>query len=155
MVRYQPFHSSRGLDQLVHANHCALCIAAKNALSESSRNTSGTEKLKQIQKLAEEKLHKIPEARLSFSIGDKEIVVREVVQKTISMVTAFKDIIGSAISAEPCAGLAWAGIMSILPVRYPPTFFRSYFMLTYLHNEWPCITSGHLDFSPKFKKYIT
>ncbi|KFY82137.1 hypothetical protein V500_10793 [Pseudogymnoascus sp. VKM F-4518 (FW-2643)] len=90
--------------------------AANKALPKSSGNTSGTEKLKQIQKLAEEKLQKIPEARLSFSIGDEEIVVREVVRKTISVVTAFKDIIGSAISAEPCAGLAWAGIMSILPL---------------------------------------
>lgn len=113
----------------MHANRCALRVAANKALPKSSGNTSGTEKLKQIQKLAEEKLQKIPETRLSFSIGDKEIVVREVVRKTISVVTAFKDIIGSAISAEPCAGLAWAGIMSILPVRYTPIFFRSYFML--------------------------
>lgn len=84
------------------------------------------EKLKQIQKLAEEKLQNIPEARLSFSIGDKAIAVREVVRKTISVITAFKDVIGSAISAEPCAGLAWAGIMSILPVRYSPRFFPFY-----------------------------
>ncbi|OBT63596.1 hypothetical protein VE03_07330 [Pseudogymnoascus sp. 23342-1-I1] len=90
--------------------------AANKTLPESSGITSGSEKLKQIQELAEKKLQKIPEARVSFSIGDKEIVVREVVRKTISVVTAFKDIIGSAISAEPCAGLAWAGIMSILPL---------------------------------------
>jgi ADP-ribosylglycohydrolase len=94
----------------------------KTTLPEPSQTTSGAEKLKQIQKLAEEKLQKLPEARLSFAIGNTEIVVREVVQKSISVVTAFKDILGAAISAEPCAGLAWAGIMSILPVSYPPLF---------------------------------
>ncbi|KAB5522880.1 hypothetical protein GE09DRAFT_1154464 [Coniochaeta sp. 2T2.1] len=90
--------------------------AAKKASLESGGITEGTEKLNQIQELAQEKLQKLPEARLSFSIGDKRIVVRDAVRKTISAVTAFKDVISSAISAEPGAGLAWAGIMSILPL---------------------------------------
>ncbi|MBE3045002.1 hypothetical protein IMZ48_21075 [Candidatus Bathyarchaeota archaeon] len=80
----------------------------------------GTEKLGQIQDIAKQKLEKLPEARLSFSIGGKTIVVRDVVRKTIGAVTTFKDIISFAIAAEPCAGLAWAGIMSILPVRSTP-----------------------------------
>lgn len=109
----------------MYANSCVLYIAADKSLPEPRGVTYGAEKLKQIQKLAEEKLQNIPEARLSFSIGDKAIVVREVVRKTISVITAFKDVIGSAISAEPCAGLAWAGIMSILPVRYHPSGFYS------------------------------
>lgn len=79
--------------------------------------TGGTEKLKQVQELAQRKLDKLREARLSFSIGEKTIVVRDVVRKTIGYVTTFKEVISTAISAEPGAGLAWAGIMSILPVR--------------------------------------
>ncbi|OBT83356.1 hypothetical protein VE02_08301 [Pseudogymnoascus sp. 03VT05] len=94
--------------------HAFLCIAVNKTLSESSEITGDIEKMKQIQKLAEEKLQEILAARLFFSIGDKEIIIRECVRKAINVVTAFKDIIGSAISAELCARLAWAGIISIL-----------------------------------------
>ncbi|KAF6824878.1 vegetative incompatibility protein HET-E-1 [Colletotrichum musicola] len=52
---------------------------------------------------------------LSFTIADKTIVVREVVRKVIKAVTTFKDVISAAISGEPHAALAWAGVMVILP----------------------------------------
>lgn len=75
-----------------------------------------TKQLELIQKLAKEKLEKLSEAQLSFSIGKKKIVTREAVRKAIKVVSTFKDVVSSAISAEPHAALAWAGVMAILPV---------------------------------------
>lgn len=75
-----------------------------------------TKQLELIQKLAKEKLEKLSEAQLSFSIGKKKIVTREAVRKAIKVVSTFKDVVSSAISAEPHAALAWAGVMAILPL---------------------------------------
>ncbi|KAI1393473.1 uncharacterized protein F4822DRAFT_384784 [Hypoxylon trugodes] len=74
------------------------------------------EQLKLIQKFAKKRLEKLPEAQLTFTIGGKPIVVRQVVRKAIKLVLTFKDVVSSAISAEPQAALAWAGIITILPI---------------------------------------
>ncbi|KAK7698442.1 hypothetical protein SLS64_012563 [Diaporthe eres] len=90
--------------------------AAEESLADASTVSEGVERLEEIQRLAKTKLEKLPEARVAFSIGGRRIVVRELVQKAIQTVTAFKSIIGGAVSAEPHAALAWAGILTILPM---------------------------------------
>ena len=97
-------------------NICFFCTAAKEGSLISSETTGTAERLKNIQDLATRKLEKIPEARLSFSVGEKTIVVRDVVLKAIDTIKTYKDIISVGISLEPSAGLAWGGIMAILPV---------------------------------------
>ncbi|KAF4448098.1 WD domain-containing [Fusarium albosuccineum] len=76
----------------------------------------GIDRLKLIQRTAEEKLEKLPEAQLAFKIRDKQIVVRQAIVKAIQVITAFKPIISGAVSAEPHAALAWAGVMTVLPI---------------------------------------
>ena len=83
----------------------------------ASYTEGGAQRLERIQTLAHEKLSKVSEAHLSFSIGGKRIVVREAVLKTINAISKSKDIISLALSAEPHAALAWSGVMAILPVR--------------------------------------
>lgn len=77
----------------------------------------GKQGLQQIQTLAKTKLEKVAGARIAFSLHGRRLIVRKVVQKAIQTVTAFKSIIGGVVSAEPHAALAWAGILTILPVR--------------------------------------
>ncbi|KAK3994352.1 hypothetical protein QBC44DRAFT_43713 [Cladorrhinum sp. PSN332] len=82
----------------------------------SHREDGSQPRLDVIQQLAKDKLEKCQEARTSVSIGRKTIVVRDVVSKTIALVSTFKQLIGSAIEAEPHAALAWVGVMTILPM---------------------------------------
>ena len=84
--------------------------------------TRGPKELKKIQALAQNKLEELPEARLSFAVGNKQVVVCEAVRKTVDVVTVFKDIINLVVSAEPCSSLARGGIMAILPVGYTLVF---------------------------------
>ena len=72
--------------------------------------------MSQIQELAKKRLEELPEAHLSFSIGGKNIVVQSVVRKAIKVITMFKSAVNNAVSTEPHAALAWAGVMMILPV---------------------------------------
>lgn len=77
---------------------------------------NGAAQLVRIQKLAADKLEKLSQAKLSFSRGEKRVVVRDQVLKVVKFILAFKDLISSAISAEPHTALVWAGIMVVLPV---------------------------------------
>jgi hypothetical protein len=49
-------------------------------------------------------------------IGDWRIKIKGPACKAIHMTTAFQGIIGDVVSVEPHAALAWAGVVTILPV---------------------------------------
>lgn len=70
----------------------------------------------QLQRLVNRKLEDIETSRLKISVGGKEVVVKELVGKIVSVVISAKSFISSAVSAEPHAALAWAGILVVLPV---------------------------------------
>lgn len=92
--------------------------------------------LAQIQERAKKSLEKLSNARVSFSIAGRTIVVREVVRKVIKAVTTFKDVISAAISGEPHAALAWAGVMVIIPVRREASFLLYLPPLTCDFSSW-------------------
>jgi N-terminal domain of NWD NACHT-NTPase len=46
----------------------------------------------------------------------EELVIREPILKIVDFVLSAKDIIGSAVTADPHAALAWAGILLFLSV---------------------------------------
>ncbi|KAK0702942.1 hypothetical protein B0T26DRAFT_838710 [Lasiosphaeria miniovina] len=83
---------------------------------EASEVDAATRQLLRTQQLAHAKLERLSDTYLSFQVGQRKIVVREQVSKVVKFVLKFKDVISSAISAEPHAGLAWAGILVILPM---------------------------------------
>ena len=56
-------------------------------------------------------------AQLKIKVGEHEVVVKDQVRKIVHAVLSVKDFIGSAVSADPYAALAWAGVLVILPVR--------------------------------------
>lgn len=83
---------------------------------DASAGSEGAERLQLIQRHAVRKLERLPETQLAFSFYEKRIVVRKLVLKAIQVISTFKPIITAAVSAEPHAALAWAGIMTILPM---------------------------------------
>ncbi|KAI1476944.1 hypothetical protein F4774DRAFT_420397 [Daldinia eschscholtzii] len=70
----------------------------------------------QIQKLAYERLEESQQERLSFQIREKDIIIRDQIQKAMSFIVSVKDVVGTAISSEPHAALGWAGAMFIFPL---------------------------------------
>jgi hypothetical protein len=92
--------------------------AGVQALADS---VEGEDRAERLQKLAKDKLDGIQKARLKVTIGGDEIVVQDQVRKVVHTILTFRDFIGSAISAEPHAALAWAGVVIILPVSIHST----------------------------------
>lgn len=79
-------------------------------------NVGGAERQKRLQNIVEQKLKALQNSHLKIKVGSDEVDVREQVQKVIQVILYAKDVIGAAISAEPHASLAWAGVLIILPV---------------------------------------
>lgn len=57
------------------------------------------------------------EERLCFRMNGKELIVRDQAQKIINGVLAVKDVVSAAISSDPHAAIAWAGVLVVLPVQ--------------------------------------
>jgi hypothetical protein len=74
----------------------------------------------QLEKLVKYKLDAIQKTQLKITVGGEDIVVKDQVCKVVRTILSFKDFIGAAISAEPHAALAWAGVVIILPVSIGP-----------------------------------
>ncbi|KAE8315627.1 hypothetical protein BDV41DRAFT_530490 [Aspergillus transmontanensis] len=74
----------------------------------------------QIQQLANQRIKEIGDRQLVVKIGGEEKVVRgearQLAQRIVHGIVNVKDVISAAISSEPHAGLAWAGVLVILPV---------------------------------------
>jgi hypothetical protein len=81
----------------------------------------------QIKKLIDLKLKAVENARLTVTVGGEEIVVKEQVRKLVHTILSAKDYIGSVVSAEPHAALAWAGVLVFLPVSlYTMIYFSTF-----------------------------
>jgi hypothetical protein len=76
-----------------------------------------------LQNLVERRLADIQETRLQFTVGGRDIVVKDQARRIIHAILAVKDFISSAVSSEPHAALAWAGILVLLNVSCPNMFF--------------------------------
>lgn len=69
-----------------------------------------------LQKMVDEKVQVLRDSRLKFTLGGKEVIVKEQVGKIVRVIISAKDFIGAAISSDPHAALAWAGVLVVLPV---------------------------------------
>ena len=84
--------------------------------ADASVGTRGKNREEQLQNLVKDKLDAMQKSRLKITVGGEEIIVKDQVRKVIRTIIFCKDFIGDAISAEPHASLAWAGVLIILPV---------------------------------------
>jgi N-terminal domain of NWD NACHT-NTPase len=80
-------------------------------------SVGSAEREKQLRNLLDLKLQALKDSQFKFTIGQREPIVREQVNKIVSALIYAKDSIGPAASAEPHAALAWAGVSILLPVR--------------------------------------
>ncbi|KAJ6008151.1 hypothetical protein N7540_012127 [Penicillium herquei] len=77
----------------------------------SSQNLTSAMPLEDVVK---RRLREIKDTRLKFVISGREVVVREQVSRAIHILISAKDLISTAISSDPHASLAWAGVLVLL-----------------------------------------
>jgi hypothetical protein len=69
--------------------------------------------------LVQKKVDDMEQAQSKLRLGNKEIKLRPQVDRVVKVVIYAKDFVTSAVSADPHAALAWAGVCVFLPVSLP------------------------------------
>lgn len=87
-------------------------------------DVQGEKRQELLKNRLDQKLKAMQATQLKITVGGKDVVIKEQVRKVVHAILCAKDYIGVAISAEPHAALAWAGVLFVLPV------------MTYLQNEY-------------------
>ncbi len=70
----------------------------------------------QLSAVIKRRLDSIEEDQTSFTVAGRRVVRQEQLDKVVRIVMFAKDFVSSAVSAEPHAALAWAGVCVLLPV---------------------------------------
>ena len=70
----------------------------------------------QLSVIISKRLDAIEKDESSFTMAGRRVIVREQFDKFVKIVICAKDFVSSAVSVEPHAALAWAGICVLLPV---------------------------------------
>ncbi|KAI1453174.1 WD40 repeat-like protein [Annulohypoxylon moriforme] len=91
--------------------------------SDNSRQCDGSESqlgdeayAKRIQVFAREKLEDSQKDSLGFHIGGKNVVVCDQLRKILHIIVSINDVVKAAVSSDPHAAIAWAGVMLVIPV---------------------------------------
>jgi hypothetical protein len=87
--------------------------SASPSIAHDVVSTEGRER--QMSRVVQDKFQAVQDARWKFAIFSKEIEVREQFDRAVGSVTWAKDFITQAVSPDPHAALAWAGVCVLLP----------------------------------------
>ncbi|KAJ5720795.1 uncharacterized protein N7483_008729 [Penicillium malachiteum] len=68
----------------------------------------------QLDEAVRRRLQELKDVKLKFVISGREIIVREQVSRAFHVLISAKDLISAAISSDPHASLAWAGVLILL-----------------------------------------
>ncbi|KAF7586258.1 hypothetical protein BBP40_009184 [Aspergillus hancockii] len=81
---------------------------------EQGSSPTDTNREGHMRALIEHQLHRIQQSRLKITVAGKEIVAKEQARHAIHAILSVKDLITTAVSSEPHAALAWAGVLILL-----------------------------------------
>jgi hypothetical protein len=86
----------------------------------------------QMSALVQRKLQIMDSKRWRIQLGNKSIGVSEQIDKTATIILFVKDFVCSAVSADPHAALAWAGVCVLLPVSHLAPLLCAFILFPHL-----------------------
>lgn len=92
----------------------------------------------QLSVIISKRLEAIEKDENSFTMAGRRVVMREQFNKFVRIVICAKDFVSSALSVEPHAALAWAGICVLLPVS-TDDFVDFFSLKTHGGNKSQCL----------------
>ncbi|OAA59021.1 WD40/YVTN repeat-like-containing domain protein [Niveomyces insectorum RCEF 264] len=88
----------------------------EKALRKQQNLPQVSDKLEDFAETAKTLLDELPKKQIILHIGHTRVKVRTCIDKVVNALTALNESVGSAISAEPHAALAWSAVMVALPL---------------------------------------
>ncbi|KAI1113784.1 ankyrin repeat-containing domain protein [Nemania sp. NC0429] len=80
----------------------------------------------QMQAVLQRKMNEIDRNKWKLKVGSSEVHTQDLLQPVLSTVTWANNFIGQAVSANPYASLAWAGVGLLLPIFLNPSEQRAW-----------------------------
>ena len=92
-----------------------------HSISAVAEGTRTSKRERDMSALVEEKVKAMDDARWKFQLGERTVEMKTQVDRIVKAVLFAKDFVSSAVSAEPHAALAWAGVCMLLPLSLKPS----------------------------------
>lgn len=92
-----------------------------DVLPITSVDWGSRDRTRQVSRLIEEKLKALKESSWRLQLGKQTVEVKSQIGKIVKTVLWAQSFVSSAISADPHAALAWAGVSLLLPLLLSPT----------------------------------
>lgn len=116
--------------------------ALHNLIRVLSAPPKSSRREEQLRQIVSQKIDEIDLAKWQIKAGNHSIVLRDQFDKAVKVVIATKEFISSAVSSEPHAALAWAGVCVFLPVRPPFSFLlNGIYVLMTGYSYWRTLRS--------------
>ena len=74
----------------------------------------------QLLAIVTRRLDSIENDQKSFIVAGKTVILHEQLNKVVRVIMSARNFVSQAVSAEPHAALAWAGVSMLLPVSTEP-----------------------------------
>ena len=85
-----------------------------------AEGTGTSKRQRAMSALVERKVKAVEDARWKFQLGERTVEMKTQVDRIVKAILFAKDFVSSAVSAEPHAALAWAGVCMLLPLLLNP-----------------------------------
>ena len=94
-------------------------VHGEDASTGTFASLKGAEREERMSALVQKKVSDMEEMQIRLRLGGKEMELRPQVDRVVKVVIYAKDLVTSAVSVDPHAALAWAGVCVFLPVSLP------------------------------------
>ncbi|KAB8271803.1 hypothetical protein BDV30DRAFT_138501 [Aspergillus minisclerotigenes] len=115
---YKKLHSDNA--SLIESYEKGLLATTDQMVGRSSTKQRKTDRQKRIQNLVFCRLQDMEQGRFDIPKRSRQGVIGEYVRRAVHGILYAKDFVTAAISAEPHAALAWAGVVMVLPLFLKP-----------------------------------
>ena len=85
-----------------------------------AEGTGTSKRERDMSALVEKKVKAVEDARWKFQLGERTVEMKPQIDRIVKAILFAKDFVSSAVSAEPHAALAWAGVCMLLPLLLNP-----------------------------------
>ncbi|KAF3400789.1 hypothetical protein DPV78_005126 [Talaromyces pinophilus] len=92
-----------------------------NATGQQLAPPKSSRREEQLRQIVSQKINEVDLAKWRIKAGNHSLVLRDQFEKAIKVIIATKEFISTAVSNEPHAALAWAGVCVFLPLLENPT----------------------------------
>ena len=120
---YESLREDKGSRKLMEAYEDILSsdLDDDHSFTAVTEGTGISKRERDMSALVQKKVKAMEDARWKFQLGERTVEMKTQVDRIVKAILFAKECVPSAVSAEPHAALAWAGVCMLLPLIVNPS----------------------------------